>query len=156
MVNVNDCVSSDFYRLFKSVSHQNTLIYDEVFKCLPSDKILNFNDLKNFTKQPSLSKTEPADAKLKLEKSVMGLIVDFPLNFLSHEKNFFPDLDTPEGLVPTEMWTWIILLFIYYKFILFGIIFRLVYYCQSSIRSNVKNKPNIHVIYVSLDDEAFF
>ena len=37
----------------------------------------------------------------------MGLVVDFPLEFLSHEKNFFPDFDTPEGFVPKEMWTWV-------------------------------------------------
>ncbi len=105
MISVNDCVCDEFYRYFKSVSHQNTLIYDEVFKCLPSDNILTFSDLKNFSKQPSLNKTDPADGKYKLEKSVTGLIVDFPLNFLSHEKNFYPNLDTPEGLVPNEMWT---------------------------------------------------
>jgi hypothetical protein len=35
----------------------------------------------------------------------MGLVVDFPLEFLSKEKNFFPDYVTPEGIVPTEMWT---------------------------------------------------
>lgn len=105
MIDVTDCVSDEFYKLFKSISHQNTLIYDEVFKCLPSDSILTFHDLKNFSKQTSLNKTDPSEGKLKMEKCVTGLVVDFPLNFLGHEKNFFPDLNTPEGLVPTEFWT---------------------------------------------------
>ena len=42
---------------------------------------------------------------MRMETFVMGLVVDFPLEFLSHEQNFFPDFDTPEGLVPKEMWT---------------------------------------------------
>ncbi len=104
-INVNDCISDEFFKLFKTISHQNTMVYDEVFKCLPSDNILTFTDLKNLPKQPSLAKTDPVDGQIKLEKFVMGLVVDFPLNFLSHEKNFFPDFDTAEGLVPTEMWT---------------------------------------------------
>ncbi|RNA10828.1 Phospholipase D1 [Brachionus plicatilis] len=58
-LNVVDCVSDEFYNMFKSISHQNTLVYDEVFKCLPSDNILNFDDLKNYTKKSSLSKTDP-------------------------------------------------------------------------------------------------
>jgi hypothetical protein len=44
-------------------------------------------------------------AKKKLENFVMGLVVDFPLNFLSNEKNFFPDIVTTEGLVPEIIWT---------------------------------------------------
>ncbi|CAF0939839.1 unnamed protein product [Brachionus calyciflorus] len=91
--------------MFKTISHQNTLVYDEVFKCLPSDNILNFSDLKNYSKLDSLSKSNPSEGKSKMEKFVYGLVVDFPLNFLSHEENFFPDLDTAEGIVPLEIWT---------------------------------------------------
>lgn len=40
-----------------------------------------------------------------MDKNVKGFLVDFPLKFLSNEKNFFPNLKTPEGLVPTAMWT---------------------------------------------------
>lgn len=38
-------------------------------------------------------------------ENVMGFIVDFPINFLSKESNFFPNITTPEGLVPTSTWT---------------------------------------------------
>lgn len=44
-------------------------------------------------------------AKKKLE-NVNGFIVDFSLEFLSNEKRFFPDIVTPEGILPKEMWTW--------------------------------------------------
>lgn len=40
-----------------------------------------------------------------MDENVKGFIVDFPLKFLSKEKNFFPDYKTPEGLVPKQMWT---------------------------------------------------
>ncbi|RNA10833.1 hypothetical protein BpHYR1_007813 [Brachionus plicatilis] len=42
--------------------------------------------------------------KIKMEKFVYGLVVDFPLKFLSHEENFFPDIVTAEGIVPSEIW----------------------------------------------------
>jgi hypothetical protein len=42
---------------------------------------------------------------VKLDENVRGFIVDFPLKFLSKEANFFPNLKTAEGLVPTQMWT---------------------------------------------------
>jgi hypothetical protein len=40
-----------------------------------------------------------------MESEVNGFIVDFPLQFLSQEKNFFPEMMTTEGMVPTAMWT---------------------------------------------------
>lgn len=43
--------------------------------------------------------------KHKMEKFVQGLVVDFPLNFLSKEKNFFPDFVTAEGIAPVQFWT---------------------------------------------------
>jgi phospholipase D1/2 len=61
LTNITDCASDDFFNSFRLISHQNTLIYDEVFKCLPSDNILNFDDLKNYTKLPSLKKSNPVE-----------------------------------------------------------------------------------------------
>lgn len=62
-IDVRDCGSNEFYNLFKEISHENTLIYDEVFKCLPSDNILNFNDLRNYPNNQSLNKTNPFEVK---------------------------------------------------------------------------------------------
>ena len=58
-IDVSDCVCDEFYSMFRAVSNQNTKIYDEVFKCIPSDNILTFADLKNYLNKPSLSKTDP-------------------------------------------------------------------------------------------------
>ncbi len=63
-INVTDCASDEFFKMFKTISHQNSYVYDEVFKCLPSDNILNFNDLKNYGKQPSLFKTDPIEVRI--------------------------------------------------------------------------------------------
>ena len=40
-----------------------------------------------------------------MDSNVNGFIVDFPLQFLSHEKEFFPSVFTLEGLLPKDMWT---------------------------------------------------
>ncbi len=65
-INVNDCVSDEFYHMFKSVSKQNTMLYDEVFRCLPSNNILTFNDLKSYPKLPCLNKTNPVEVTNEL------------------------------------------------------------------------------------------
>ena len=62
-INVNDCVSDEFYNFFKGTSSQNTRIYDEVFKCLPSDNILNFNTLANYSNSDCLVKQDPLQVK---------------------------------------------------------------------------------------------
>lgn len=103
-IDVRDCGSTDFFQLFRQISRENTLIYDQVFKCLPSDNILNFTDLRSYPNSVSLNKTNPNEAKRRLD-CVKGFIVDFPLEFLSNEKKFFPDFVTAEGILPKEMWT---------------------------------------------------
>ncbi|RNA08040.1 phospholipase D2 isoform X1 [Brachionus plicatilis] len=104
-VEVQDCVCDQFYDYFRSVSDQNTFVYDYVFKCLPSDNIKSFDTLKTYSLSPCLSKTDPIKAKKEMEEKVKGFIVNFPLLFLSKEVNFFPDLRTREGMVPTSIWT---------------------------------------------------
>jgi phospholipase D1/2 len=101
----DDIVCDEFYKLFKNISKQNTTIYDEVFKCFPSDNVKTFQDLEEYPRLPCLSIHNPVKAKELLENKVNGLIVDFPLEFLSKEKNFFPSINTKEGLLPKEAWT---------------------------------------------------
>jgi phospholipase D1/2 len=104
-IDVQDCVCDEFFNLFKAQSRQNTIAYDDVFKCLPSDNILNYESLSTYSSRPSLSKNNPVKGKEEMESKVSGFIVDFPLKFLSEEKNYFPNLNTPEGICPTSMWT---------------------------------------------------
>jgi len=58
-IDVSDCVCDEFYELFRDCSSKNTIIYDDVFKCIPSDNILTFSDLKTYELRPSLSKSDP-------------------------------------------------------------------------------------------------
>ena len=58
-VDITDCVCDDFYSSFRNLSNRNTTIYDECFKCLPSNNIKTMNDLLNYQNQNSLSKTNP-------------------------------------------------------------------------------------------------
>ncbi len=62
-INVSDCASDEFFELFKEVSKQNTKIYEDVFKCLPSNEVKTFTDMTNFATQPCLSKTDPKKVK---------------------------------------------------------------------------------------------
>jgi phospholipase D1/2 len=64
-IDVQDCVIDEFYKYFRSISHRNTVTYDEVFKCLPSDNIRNFNDLISYSKLPNLAKQDPIKVNIK-------------------------------------------------------------------------------------------
>ena len=43
-------------------------------------------------------------AEKELKEGVSGFIVDFPLEFLSKEPNFLPELTTAEGIMPKDLW----------------------------------------------------
>jgi hypothetical protein len=43
-------------------------------------------------------------AKEELENGICGFLVDFPLDFLSRENNFRPEVTTKEGLMPDDLW----------------------------------------------------
>ncbi len=60
-ISVNDCASDSFYKLFTSTSKQNTIIYDDVFKCLPSDHLTTFKSVQNNHDTMCLNKTNPAE-----------------------------------------------------------------------------------------------
>jgi len=102
---VLDCVCDEFYEKFKGTSKTNTEAYDKVFKCIPSDNIRTYGDFQSYCNQENLNITNPLEGKELMERKVNGFIVDFPLQFLSQEKNFFPEMMTAEGMVPTAMWT---------------------------------------------------
>ena len=63
-IDVKDCVSDEFYKLFKETSNKNTRVYDDVFKCLPSDNILNFEDLSTYSTKDCLMKSDPVQVKI--------------------------------------------------------------------------------------------
>jgi phospholipase D1/2 len=104
-ISVMDCASDKFFKFFKEVSAQNSKIYEDCFKCLPSNEARTFPLMHGYVGEPKLAKTDPHRAKKLLEEHVSGFVVDFPLEFMSEESSFFPSINTKEGLVPAIVWT---------------------------------------------------
>jgi hypothetical protein len=63
----------------------------------------NFEQLKDYQKQTSLSQTSPNDARRELGK-IKGYLVLYPSRFLYHQ-DLTPPLGTKEKLLPTTLWT---------------------------------------------------
>ncbi|CAF4056400.1 unnamed protein product [Rotaria sp. Silwood2] len=102
-IDISDPVSDEFYNYFRNVAKENTLIYEDIFATLPSDRVKNFNQVGQYTEAAKLKDTDPLKAQEKL-KQVQGTVVEYPLYFLD-EENYLPSLRTREGLVPNIMWT---------------------------------------------------
>ncbi|CAF1153090.1 unnamed protein product [Adineta ricciae] len=102
-IDLDDPISDEFYNYFRDVAKKNTLIFEEVFATLPSDRVRRFDQVGQYTEAPKLKETDPIQAQEKL-KGVQGLVVEYPLYFLDDE-NYLPSLRTREGLVPNVMWT---------------------------------------------------
>ena len=60
-------------------------------------------ELKEWSCQERLCDTDPSLANQEMEK-IRGLLVHFPLNFLS-EENLLPPLGSKEGMAPVGLWT---------------------------------------------------
>lgn len=58
-IDVSDPASDEFYRYFRDVARKNTLIYEEVFGTVPSDKIRTFHDVGNYRAIPRMKDTDP-------------------------------------------------------------------------------------------------
>ena len=64
--------------------------------------LLHYFYVNLFNLDKNLIKTKKAEKELK--EGVSGFIVDFPLEFLSKEPNFLPELTTAEGIMPKDLW----------------------------------------------------
>ncbi len=90
---LNGNVNDELWHYIKSRATKNTLLYQEIFRCLPDDTYLTFEDIsskydENCTE--CLQKIKYYYTKLK--DQIIGHIVDFPLNFLKNEdlsRSFF-------------------------------------------------------------------
>ncbi len=101
---VSDPVSTSFYKgTWLRQASVNTSVYEQVFNCIPSDKIHSYQELRNIQKEATLAQTNPEEARVLLEK-VKGHLVLMPLLFLSHE-NLGALAGTKEGLMPNSIWT---------------------------------------------------
>ncbi|XP_019701186.1 phospholipase D1 isoform X2 [Harpegnathos saltator] len=103
-ININDILIKSFYKdVWCARSKQNTQIYEEVFQCVPTDKVVNFAMLKQYQDKIPLSLSDPLLAQEMVE-GIKGHLVDLPLNFLCNE-DLKPAAVTVEGIMPTALWT---------------------------------------------------
>ncbi|KPP64627.1 phospholipase D2-like [Scleropages formosus] len=101
---IQDPVSEEFFQeVWNKTAASNARIYETVFHCLPSNSIHSLRALRELNPGDRLCETEPERAKEELG-AVRGLLVHFPLNFLS-EENLLPPLSSKERMVPMEVWT---------------------------------------------------
>ncbi|KZC04037.1 PREDICTED: phospholipase D2 [Dufourea novaeangliae] len=103
-IDITDIIRKSFYRdIWCSRSSQNTEIYEEVFHCIPTDKVVNFSMLKQYQDEEPLCLSDPLLAQEMVDK-IKGHLVHMPLNFLCNE-DLKPAAGTVEGIMPTALWT---------------------------------------------------
>ncbi|CAG5133220.1 unnamed protein product, partial [Candidula unifasciata] len=103
-VDLTDISSDSFYKeVWIKRAAVNTTCYDKVFKCLPTDNVKNYTQLREYQAAPSLAKTNEEEAMTWLKK-VKGYLVLMPLQFLKEEK-LSPKVGQKEAVLPTHLWT---------------------------------------------------
>ncbi|XP_011261406.2 phospholipase D2 isoform X1 [Camponotus floridanus] len=103
-INIDDAIIKSFYKdIWCARSKQNTEIYEEVFQCIPTDKVVNLSMLKQYQDKIPISLSEPLLAQ-EIVENIKGHLVDFPLHFLCNE-DLKPAAVTVEGMMPTALWT---------------------------------------------------
>ncbi|CAF0790729.1 unnamed protein product, partial [Didymodactylos carnosus] len=105
-ISVDDPISDEFYNMFRHIAHQNTLIYENVFLTIPTDRIRNQErDLDNYRFLPKLALKEPLKAYEEV-KQIKGLVVDYSIYFKDEDENYLPTITSGgEGWVPNIVWT---------------------------------------------------
>ncbi|XP_074839079.1 phospholipase D2 isoform X2 [Carettochelys insculpta] len=92
-----------FHNTWKGTAWANANIYEQVFRCLPSNAVCSRRALREYTAVPSLACVSPELARRRLAQ-VRGHLVHFPLRFME-EEDLLPPLSCKEGMMPTEVWT---------------------------------------------------
>lgn len=78
-INIDDAVIKSFYKdVWCARSKQNTKIYEEVFQCIPTDKVVNFSILKQYQDKIPLSLSD----LLLAQELAEGIKVRYLLKFL--------------------------------------------------------------------------
>ncbi|KAF8972879.1 hypothetical protein BGZ46_009977 [Entomortierella lignicola] len=107
---VRDPLNDDFYLgWWKRVAKTNTLIFREVFRCVPDDTVENWDQYKAFIPNPkkvlaghvALEGASAKEVKERL-KNITGHLVEFPLKFL-YEENLIGAAES--AVVPMEIFT---------------------------------------------------
>ncbi|KAM9597175.1 phospholipase D2 isoform 1-T2 [Trichechus inunguis] len=102
-LDLRDPVCDDFFQLWQETAENNANIYEQIFRCLPSNAIHSIRALREYVAVEPLALVSPPLARSELTK-VKGHLVHFPLRFLEDE-SLLPPLSSKEGMIPLEVWT---------------------------------------------------
>ena len=126
---VSDPVASSFYKeVWMKQASLNTVVFEKVFKCVPTDTVRSFNELKvrrgiisvissfkrtlllffrvqAFQSEDTMAQSHPVEALEMLRAKVRGHLVILPLRFLCREPSLAPTGAKKEALAPTIIWT---------------------------------------------------
>lgn len=98
-------ISSFWFDTWCKISYTNTKIFDEVFRCIPTDNVQTIAQMKKYGEEPfvAMYKVDVPKAMEMLEE-IQGNLVDLPLEFLVKEV-LTPPVNSKEGIMPTSLWT---------------------------------------------------
>ncbi|XP_004716185.1 phospholipase D2 isoform X1 [Echinops telfairi] len=102
-LDLRDPVCDDFFQLWQDTAENNANIYEQIFRCLPSNATRSMKVLREYVAVEPLATVSPSLAQSELTK-VQGHLVHFPLKFLEDE-SLLPPLGSKEGMIPLEVWT---------------------------------------------------
>ncbi|KAF6096182.1 phospholipase D2 [Phyllostomus discolor] len=102
-LDLRDPVCDDFFQLWHDIAESNANIYEQIFRCLPSNAIRSLRALREYVTVEPLAMVSPPLARSELTQ-VQGHLVHFPLKFLEDE-SLLPPLGSKEGMIPLEVWT---------------------------------------------------
>ncbi|XP_039725562.1 phospholipase D2 isoform X2 [Pteropus medius] len=102
-LDLRDPVSDDFFQLWQDTAENNANIYEQIFRCLPTNATRSLRALREYVAVEPLAMVSPPLARSELTQ-VQGHLVHFPLKFLEDE-SLLPPLGSKEGMMPLEVWT---------------------------------------------------
>ncbi|XP_045020806.1 phospholipase D2 isoform X2 [Bubalus bubalis] len=102
-LDLRDPVCDAFFQLWQDTAESNANIYEQIFRCLPSNATRSLRALREYVVVEPLATVSPPLARSELTQ-VQGHLVHFPLKFLEDEY-LLPSLGSKEGVMPLEVWT---------------------------------------------------
>ncbi|XP_017779979.1 PREDICTED: phospholipase D2 [Nicrophorus vespilloides] len=103
-IDITDPICDEFYlNIWYATAELNTMFYDKVFHCIPTDEVETFSQLKEHIKKQPLYMSELSRSEQMLN-TIEGHLVLLPLNFLCSE-TLTPGPSTVEGMMPSALWT---------------------------------------------------
>uniref|UniRef100_A0A8C4MDI5 Phospholipase n=1 Tax=Equus asinus asinus TaxID=83772 RepID=A0A8C4MDI5_EQUAS len=102
-LDLRDPICDVFFQLWQDTAESNANIYEQIFRCLPSNATRSLRALREYVAVEPLATVCPPLARSELTQ-VQGHLVHFPLKFLEDE-SLLPPLGSKEGVMPLEVWT---------------------------------------------------